>query len=83
MRERATLVKALSDAQRKEAVGFLRALGGYVYDEGIDIGKDAAILLAHRFLRALGGYVYDEGIDIGKDAAILLAHRFLELSGKP
>jgi hypothetical protein len=54
MRERATLVKALSDAQRKEAVGFLRALGGYVYDEGIDIGKDAAILLAHRFLELSG-----------------------------
>jgi DNA-binding transcriptional ArsR family regulator len=50
MFERAALVAALPEKARREAVHFLEELGACVYDTGCDIGKDAAILLAHRFL---------------------------------
>ena len=50
-RQRAAFVEALPEQERKEAVLFLNSLGAYLYDGGIDIGKDAAIQLAHGFLR--------------------------------
>jgi hypothetical protein len=51
MYQRDALVGGLSTEERKAAIGLLDSLGAYVYDNGVDIGKSAAILLAHRFLQ--------------------------------